>query len=168
MEFFEVVDKRQSIRRYAKKPVEQQKLESVLKAANRAPSAGNYQSYEIYLVQGEENRAKLAATTFDQGFIADATALLIFCANPSRCEYATAETCALEDATIACTFAMLAATAVGLCSCWIGAFDPNKVARVIKCPNGVVPISILTIAYPEESPERTTRRSITELVHVMG
>ncbi len=119
-------------------------------------------------IRSEEHRAKLATATFEQGFIANAAVLLVFGTNSSRCEYDAAETCALEDATIACTFAMLAAMALGLSSCWIGAFDPKKVAEVIHCPNGIVPISILTIAYPGESPERTTRRSIDDLVHVVG
>ncbi len=167
MDFFDVIEKRQSVRKYAAKPVEQHKLDVILAAANRAPSAGNFQSYEIYVIRSKEGRAKLAAATFDQGFIADAAVLLVFCTNPSRCEYDVAETCALEDATIACTFAMLAATALGLSSCWIGALDPRKVAQIVHCPNGVVPISILTIAYPRESPERTTRRSLNDLVHAV-
>jgi nitroreductase len=62
---------------------------------------------------------------------------------------------------------MLAATALGLSSCWIGAFDPKKVAEVIQCPRGVVPIPILTIAYADEEPECTTRRAISDLVHLV-
>ncbi len=167
MDFFDVVEKRQSIRTYAAKSVEQDKLDAILAASNRAPSAGNFQSYEVYVVRSEEGRSKLAATTFEQAFIEGAPISLVFCTNPTRCEYTPAETYALEDATIACTFAMLAATALGLSSCWIGAFEPKKVAEVIQCPRGVVPISILTIAYPGENPERTTRRAITDLVHLV-
>ncbi len=167
MEFFDVVESRQSIRKYSAKPVEQGKLDAILAAANRAPSAGNFQSYEIFVARSKEMRAKLAAATFEQGFIADAAVLLVFCANASRCEYDTAETCALEDATIACTFAMLAATTLGLSSCWIGALNPQRVAQAVRCPGGVVPISILTVAYADEKPERTTRRAVTDLVHVV-
>ncbi len=167
MDFFDVVKRRQSIRKYSVKPVEQHKLDAILEAANRAPSAGNFQSYEIYVVRSEQNRARLASATLEQGFIAGAAVSLVFCTNSSRCEYAASETCALEDATIACTFAMLAATALGLSSCWIGALDPKKVAQVVQCPSGVVPISILSVAYPDETPEPTTRRSIHDLVHLV-
>lgn len=167
MDFFDVVEKRQSIRKHAAKPVEQDKLDAILAASNRAPSAGNFQSYEVYVVRSEEGRSKLAAATFEQAFIEGAPVSLVFCTNPSRCEYTPVEIYALEDATIACTFAMLAATALGLSSCWIGAFDPKKVAEVIQCPRGVVPISILPIAYADENPERTTRRAISDLVHLV-
>ena len=167
MDFFDVVEKRQSVRKYAAKPVEQEKLDTILAATNRAPSDGNYQSYELYVIRGDEKRGELAAATFDQGFIAQAPVALVFCSNPSRCQYTPAEIYALEDATIACTFAMLAATALGLSSCWIGAFDPRSVARVIHCPPEVVPISILPIAYADETPELTTRRAMSDLVHVV-
>lgn len=109
----------------------------------------------------------MAAATLEQAFIEGAPVSLVFCTNPARCEYTPAEIYALEDAAIACTFAMLAATALGLSSCWIGAFDPKKVAEVIQCPRGVVPISILPIAYADENPERTTRRAIPDLAHVV-
>jgi len=165
MDFFEVVEKRQSVRKYAARAVEPGQLNRILEAANRAPSAGNFQSYEIYVVSGEERRKALAAATFEQDFVAQAPVLLVFCTNPARCEYATREVCALEDASIACTFAMMAATALGLSSCWVGAFRPDAVAGVLGCPAGIVPAAILTIAYPDEQPERTTRREIRDLVH---
>jgi FMN reductase [NAD(P)H] len=166
MDFFEVVEKRQSVRKYAAQPIEPEKLNAILQAANRAPSAGNFQSYEIYVVKGTAQQKALTAATFNQDFVAQAPLSLVFCMNPSRCQYSPPETFALEDTTIACTFAMLAATALGLSSCWIGAFDPRSVARVIECPAGVVPVAILPIAYPDEQPERTTRRELSDLVHL--
>ncbi len=167
MDFFEVVAKRQSVRKYSSKPVEQHKLDTILNATNRAPSAGNYQAYEVYLIRSEKGRAELAAASYEQDFIGQAPVCLVFCTHRSRCQYEPRETYALEDATIACTFAMLAATALGLSSCWIGAFDPKKVAKVIDCPNGIVPISVLPIAYPDEQPEPTPRRTLTEVVHAV-
>lgn len=164
MDFFEVVEKRQSVRRYAERVVESNKLNAILEAANRAPSAGNFQSYEIVVVRREDQRKALTAATFGQDFVAQAPVSLVFCMNSSRCEYTPPETYALEDATIACTFAMMAAMAVGLSSCWVGAFDSAKVSRVAGCKNGVVPIAILPIGYADEEPERTTRRTLGDLV----
>lgn len=165
MDFFEIIEKRQSVRKYSAQAVEPAKLNTILEAANRAPSAGNFQAYEIYVVSGEARVQALTAATYDQKFVAEAPVSLVFCTNAARCEYPGAETFALEDATIACTFAMLATTALGLSTCWIGAFRPDAVAQVIGCDKGIVPIAILPIAYPDETPERTTRRELSGLVH---
>jgi nitroreductase len=165
MNFFEVVEKRQSVRKYAARGVEAGQLRTILEAANHAPSAGNFQAYEIYVVTGEEQRQQLTAATFGQDFILQAPVSLVFCMNPSRCQYAPPETYALEDATIACTFAMLAASALGLSSCWVGAFTAEAVAGILHCPAGVVPIAILPIGYAGEEPERMPRRELDDLVH---
>jgi nitroreductase len=114
-----------------------------------------------------DRRQALAAATFGQDFVAQAPVSLVFCMHPARCEYQPAETYALEDASIACTYAMLAATAMGLSSCWVGAFTAEPVARVIGCPAGIVPMAILPIGYADEEPERTTRRELNEIVHVV-
>jgi nitroreductase len=165
MDFFETVEKRQSVRAFAAASVPEDKLQTILNAVNRAPSAGNYQSYEIYRVDGQDKREALARATYGQDFVAQAPVALVFCANPSRCSYEPPSLYALEDATIACAFATLAVTAVGLVSVWIGAFKPAAVLEVIGAPKGLVPVAILPIGYPNEVPERTTRRVLAELVH---
>src|SRR5579884_4146658 len=87
MEFFEVIQKRQSIRRWHDRPVERTKLNCILEAVNRAPSAGNFQSYEVYVVKSAEKRKALAAATWGQDFIAGAPVVLVFCSHPTRCDY---------------------------------------------------------------------------------
>ncbi len=165
MEFQEAVRARQSVRVYADRMVEEAKLTAILEAANRAPSAGNFQAYEIYVVRGQAKRQALMESTFDQKFVGQAPVSLVFCTHAGRCEYPSPETWALEDATIACTFAMLAATDLGLATCWVGAFSPDLATKVIGAPEGVTPMAILPIGYAGETPERTSRRALRELVH---
>ena len=165
MEFFDLIQKRQSIRKWHDRPVERTKLNCILEAINRAPSAGNFQSYEVYVVKSAEKRKAIAAATWDQNFISEAPVMLVFCSHPTRCDYPGAETYALEDATIACTFAMLAVTAVGLGSVWIGAFDPKAIAEVMKLPHDEIPIALLPIGHSAEVPDRTSRRGIEDFVH---
>jgi len=165
MEFREVVRARQSVRVYADRVVEEAKLMAILEAVNRAPSAGNFQAYEIYVVRREAKRQALMESTFDQKFVGQAPVSLVFCTHAGRCEYPNPETWALEDATIACTFATLAATDLGLATCWVGAFNPEAAAKVIGAPEGVMPMAILPIGYAGETPEWTSRRALRELVH---
>ncbi|MGE5569661.1 MAG: nitroreductase family protein [Rhodospirillales bacterium] len=169
MDFFDALQSRRSIRNFSDRPVEQDKVQAILEAANSAPSAGNLQAYEIYLVTRIEDRSKLARAALEQWFVAEAPIALVFCANPQRSaqRYGKRGTdlYAVQDATIACTSAMLAATALGLATVWVGAFDDDSVRRAIKAPSGVTPVAILPIGYAAESPEKTPRRPLTELVH---
>jgi len=169
MEFFEVVKRRHCIRAFASKPIEREKLEQILTAANAAPSAGDLQAYEIYLVNKAQLLAALARAAGNQDFLAVAPLSLVFCAHPARSASRYGERgtrlFALQDATIACAFAMLAATALGLGSVWVGAFDDDAVRRVIKAPEGLLPVAILPIGYAAEKPEITPRRPLDMLVH---
>jgi nitroreductase len=169
MDFFDVVKNRRSVRAYAGRPVEQEKLDSILQAAGQAPSAGNLQAFEVCLVRSKADLRAVAAAAFSQDFVAGASLALVFCAHPARAAHRYGERgrrlYSVQDATIACTYAMLAATAVGLATVWIGAFDDEKVMRALRLPAGLSPVAILPIGYSAESPAPTPRRSLAELVH---
>ena len=169
MEFFEVLKRRRSTRAYAAKPVEAEKLHKILAAANAAPSAGNLQAYEIYHVTDPQKKRALARAALEQDFVAAAPEVLVFCAHPARSapryRQRGVRLYALQDATIACTFAMLAATALGLATVWVGAFNDEAVSKVLGAPDSHVPVAILPIGYAAETPELTLRRPLEELVH---
>jgi len=169
MEFFDVVKERCSMRAYADKPVEAEKLQKILETVNAAPSAGNLQGYEVYLVTKMEHRAALVKAAWDQEFIAEAPIALVFCANPARSAVRYGgrgiHLYSVQDATIACTYAMLAATAIGLATVWVGAFDEEGVRRAINIPPDLIPVAILPIGYAGERPRLTPRRELSDLVH---
>jgi nitroreductase len=168
MEFFEAVKNRHSTRAYKKKEVEEEKLRKILEVANAAPSAGDLQGYEIVLVRDESRRAALAEAAYGQDFVAEAPVVLVFCANPvcSAQKYGTRGSTlyCIQDATIAASYAQLAATAQGLATCWVGAFDERKAASVIGVTD-VRPIIILPIGYTNEKHYITPRRKLDDLVH---
>ena len=136
MDFFELIKARRSVRIFTPAPVETDELNAILEAARIAPSAGNLQAYEIYLVQDEQQRQALVKAASGQEFISQAPVVLGFCANPGRAavKYGKRgeQLYAVQDATIACTFAMLAATALGLASVWVGAFKVQAVRLVLQ------------------------------------
>jgi nitroreductase len=164
MDFFDVIQKRQSVRKWQTRPVEKEKLNCILEAINRAPSAGNFQAYEVYVIEAAERRKQIADAAWDQAYMANAPLLLAFCSHPARCQYGP-EPYPMQDTSIACTFAMLAVTALDLGAVWIGAFDPKKIAAVMGVPGGQIPVAILAIGYPDEVPERTARRELSDVVH---
>lgn len=169
MDFFDLIQRRHSVRLFTSQPVDEQKLQAILEAANRAPSAGNLQAYEIYLVTDPARLRLLAGAALGQEFVSQAPVALVFCSNPARSvrkygQRGTALYC-LQDATIACTFAHLAAVALGLASVWVGAFDDDAVRTAINVGDNLLPVAILPIGYPGEQPKRTSRRSLSDLVH---
>ncbi len=171
MDYFDVIEIRKSMRAYAERPVNEEKLNAILKAANTAPSAGNLQSYEIYVVRDRTTLRALATAALGQLFMSAAPIALVFCAHPERAAPRYGERgrrlYAVQDATIACTYAMLAATALGLATVWIGAFSDEAVRREIKAPEGHIPIAILPIGYSAEDPAPTRRRKLENLVHTV-
>jgi nitroreductase len=140
MDIFDVFSERRSIRAFTDEPVTEDALKQIFEAVNRAPSAGNLQAFEIYQVTKVEHKQALMCASYDQEFLVQAPVVLVFCAAPSRSagRYSKrGETLyCLQDATIACTYAMLAATALGLGSVWVGAFDEDAVHQVIAAEPG--------------------------------
>jgi nitroreductase len=169
MDYFEIVNERHSIRAYENKLVEPEKLQQILRAVNRAPSAGNLQAYELYLTCDEKCKSALVAAAYHQEFVAQAPLVLVFCAHADRSAVRYKERgidlYCVQDATIACTFAMLAATALGLATVWVGAFDEDEVRQVIGAPSTHRPVAMLPIGYAAESPRLRRRRSLNDLVH---
>jgi len=169
MEFCEVIRNRHSIRTFTNQPVEEEKLQQILETANLAPSAGNLQAYEIYAVTNAKKRDGLACAALAQEYIAKAPVALVFCTHPERTEGKYTERgtrlYTVQDATIACTFAMLAATDLGLGSVWVGTFDEKVVRMIIGAPESQVPVVILAIGYPGEFPDQHPRRPLEQLAH---
>ena len=167
MNLFEAIEARQSIRAYQPKEIEPSQLEAVLQAAQRAPSAGNCEAYQIYLVRDPALKRALAEAALKQEFVAQAPVVLVFCTLPNRAaRYGKRgeQLYCLQDATIAAAYAQLAATALGLATCWVGAFSEESVVEALELPPSQRPVAILPVGYPAEQPARTPRRSLKEMV----
>lgn len=169
MSFFEAVNRRHSIRTFATQAVDRQSMDAIFDAARLAPSAGDLQSYAILRIEGADAKSALAVAAHGQDFIATAPVVLVVLADTARSarkygERGSGLFC-LQDATIAAAYVQLAAAALGLGSCWVGAFDEAAVARLLRAPPGLRPVAILPIGHAAESPARPPRRPLSELVH---
>lgn len=168
MDFFEVVEKRQSIRKYEDREVGRQDFRRILDAINAAPSAGDMQGYEVVIVSDLAAREQLAKAAYDQSSITEAPVSLVFCADHTRSasKYGKrgADLYSVQDATIAASYCQLAAAALGLATVWIGAFDTKLVSETIKAPDLVTPVAIIPIGYAAEQPDHTSRRDIFDLI----
>jgi nitroreductase len=167
MDYFEAVKTRHSIRAFQKKPVEEEKIRRIIEVINLAPSAGDLQAYEVIVVKDPMLKNKLAKAALDQTFVSEAPVCFVFVAYPERSskKYGRrgSELYCVQDATIATTYAMLAATVLGLSSTWIGAFDEEAAARAVGATGNKRPVAILPVGYAAESPEITSRRPVSDI-----
>lgn len=170
MDVFECIRRRRSIRAYQDRPVPEDALRRILEAINAAPSAGNLQAYQVFLVRDAAKRRALAQAS-GQEFVAQAPVVLVFCTDAARSAWRYGQRgerlYALQDATIACAYAQLAAVALGLGTVWVGAFRDEAVIQALSLPRGLHPIAILPIGYPAESPAPTPRRMLEDLVRAL-
>lgn len=167
MDFFDAVKKRYSVRSFKRKDVEKEKLNMIFAAANLAPSAGNLQAYEMVIVQGEETKGRISGIA-DQDFIAEAPVVLVIFANEKRSSVKygrRGEFYCLLDATIAASYIQLAATALGLGTCWVGAFDDDELRKILNAPAHLKPVAIIPLGYPNDEPEEKERRKISDIIH---
>lgn len=168
-DFFETVRHRHSVRKYhADLPIEPEKLHAILEMACAAPSAGDLQAYHIVVVSNEEERTALGKAANNQPFIREAPVSLVFCTDAARSEARFGERgktlYALQDTTIAASYAQLAAVAAGLASAWVGEFDEKEISRLLSLREGIKPVAILCIGYPAELPEDSPRRPLKDVV----
>ena len=169
MNFQDIIQNRHSIRAYTSQPVEPAELQQILEAINRAPSAGNLQAFEVYVVTEAKHREALVRASGGQEFLLQAPVVLIFCAHAARSverygKRGTSLYC-IQDATIACTFAMLAAADLGLSTVWVGAFVEEAVRQVAGIPEEHRPIAMLPIGHADGPPRIRPRRELGDVVH---
>jgi nitroreductase len=168
MEFFETVIKRRSVRAFKPDPVEEWKINRLLEVANLAPSAGDLQAYEIVVVKDRERKRRLSVAALGQDFIEEAPVVFVFLSNPKRSarRYGRrgTELYCIQDATIAAAYLQLAATALGLGSVWVGAFDDEEVSECVNAGE-LRPVAIVPVGYPAEEPPITPRRGVNSIAY---
>lgn len=166
MEFYDVIRRRLSVRAYKPDPVPEEVLRRILEAARLAPSAKNYQPWRFIVVTDEKIRQELVPACRGQSFIAQAPVVICACAIEEQAwkgmggYWSAAEV----DVTIALEHLILAATAEGLGTCWIGAFIEAEVKRVLQIPEGVKPVALTPLGYPAQEPKPRPRKALEEIV----
>ena len=150
-EFENLCNSRKSIRKFTDKSIEENKINKILDIINSAPSAGNLQAYEVIVVKSKDKITKLYEASLHQKFIAEAPVVLVFVAKAQESSKIYGERgeqlYCIQDATIACTYAMLACEALGLSSTWVGAFEEDKIKELINCREEEIPIALLPMGY---------------------
>ena len=167
-DLFRIFSTRRSTRKFDKTKVEDWKIDKILSAADVAPTAGNFQGFQVFLIKNKHTKEALVEAANKQPYV-NAPVVLVFCMEPSRVKLKfpphILEKFSLQDATIAASFSLLAASGVGLSTIWIGMFDEEKVKKILG--TDLRPSSILCIGYPDKKKPPKSRRKLKELIKVI-
>jgi len=152
MDFFEVINNRKSVRKYINKPVEKEKLERMLKAAQLAPSWRNGQCWKFVVVTNTEMKKQLIRCTsvFNQSWMGNEYAIIVACGNPEQSGFRNDQRYYLVDVAIAMEHLILAAAALGLGTCWIGGFEEEQVKQVLQIPEKFRVVAMTALGYPAD------------------
>ena len=148
---------RRSIRKYQAKEIPHDVLLQVLESARLAPSGANRQPFQLIVVTDAEKKKGLVPLCKNQHFVEEASVFVAGVDDPQQ-------KWSRVDLSIALDHLSLAALEHGLGTCWVGAFDAEKLASYLEVPKDKVITVCMSIGYPDESPEARTRKSMAEII----
>lgn len=164
MEYSELIEKRYSVRAYEPDLVEEDALQQVLEAARLAPTAANRQPFQIVVIRTAGRQAELERI-YPRDWFTRAPLILCACAVPSQGWVREDGTNYSEvDVAIVMDHMILAATDLGLGTCWIASFDVLAAREVLGLPEDVKPIAFTPLGHPVGRPNLKKRRPLTDLV----
>jgi nitroreductase len=147
---------RTSIRQYKDQPVEQEKIDILLKAAMAAPSAVNLQPWHFIVITDKQTIGLLSGQQ-----PTNAPLLIAVCGDTDKTTMPDGKMKLpdfwVEDVSAATENLLLAAHALGLGAVWTGVYPAMErvaeVANVLNCPKNIVPVAVVRVGYPDEAPE---------------
>ena len=174
MEFMDVIRTRKSTRSYIDKDVEEEKINQMFEAARLAPSWANKQCWNYVVVSDKEKIQKLAAGIINS-WMKNTAIVIVACADPKKSGSKNGMDYYLVDVAISMEHLVLAATNLGLGTCWIGGFDETKVKTILNIPEKIKVVAMTPIGYSSDEGIRNklarkviradTRKALEDMVH---
>ena len=164
MDFLELINNRYSVRAYQTTPVEEEKLARILEAARLAPTASNRQPFQVIVIHTQGKKEDLLSI-YPREWFADAPLVICVCWITSQAWTRKDNKQYLDvDVALVMDYIVLAATEVGLGTCYIASFDEENARQVLALPDEVQPILFTPLGYPNDTPKTRERKTLDELV----
>ena len=164
MNFSQLVKTRYSVRAYKPDPVGEDELRQVLEAARLAPTAANKQPFQLIVIhtQGREEELR---RIYNRDWFVEAPVVICVCGIPGGAwTREDNKNYAVVDVAIVMDHLILAATDLGLGTCWVGAFNEGATREVLGLPEEVEPIVFTPLGHPADQPKPKERKPLEELV----
>ncbi|WP_055668688.1 nitroreductase family protein [Desnuesiella massiliensis] len=159
MDTIETIYKRRSIRNYLDKPVEKDKIITLLKAATAAPTAANCQPWEFIVIDEGEKLSELKDKFIFARY--NVPVAIVVCGNMKLAFKGPGQEMWVQDCSAAIENILIASTSMGLGSVWIGVYpiesNIRPVKKILNIPEHVTPLGIVYVGYPAEEKEARTR-----------
>ena len=156
MKFIEVLEKRRSIRKYKNTPVSREKIIKILEAARIAPSAGHRQPWHFIVVENKNTIKKLAK----QEWAATAPVMIVGLADQEA-----SPSWYINDLGVAFEHIVLAATDLGLGTCWMGQSNREDLVKsLLDIPDNFKVVALTTLGVSDETPGPKERKSLDSIV----
>lgn len=156
MKVLNAIKERQSVRNFTGQDIQEEEMIKLLKAAREAPSAKNLQPWELIVVTENDLKEELVEIFHNQSFIMEAGALIIGITEDEKW--------ADIDLAIALDHLSLAAVELGLGTCWLGAYMPDKLSEKLKIPEEYDITICMAVGYPGITETSPVKKSVHELV----
>ncbi|MFH1972265.1 MAG: nitroreductase family protein [archaeon] len=163
MHFEDTIRGRRSIRRYKDKKVPLSLVGEILDLAKHAPSSGNLQNWKFVIVTDSEMRQQLAEAALEQYWMVEAPIYIVICNDYKTVKDHYAELgkmYSIQNCANVAYAIQLAAYDLGLGSCWVGAFDNEKVQQLLEIPDDIDPEIIITLGYSQDMKAEQIRDQI--------
>jgi len=157
MDTIQAINERRSVRKYRPEAIAAAHLRQILEAARLAPSAGNRQPCHFIVVRDQEQKLRLAEACGGQMWMADAACILVGVGLPE-----VSSKWYRVDVAIAMENLVLAARTLGYGTCWIGAFDPERVKAVCAIPAKAEVVACTPLGVPQAWPGARERKGWNE------
>lgn len=170
MDVYEAIARRRSIRAYTQEEIDKEKLERVLQAARLAPSGKNAQAWRFIVVDDAQLKERLVEAARGQTFLAESHRVIVICVDETLVyqKHGDYMTSFMADGSIAMDHLMLAATAEGLGTCWIGAFSEVDVKEILEIPHPYRVVGLTPLGYPAREGTDRGRKPLEEIVSYNG
>lgn len=160
MDAMQAIRERHSVRAFLDRPLSRDQLQALVNAGRLAPTARNEQPWEFIVITTREGRAEIAGLTDHGRFIGDAAACIAVVCRDTKYY--------LEDGCAAVENILIAATALGLASCWVAGDKKPYAPQVLAAlgvPAGHRLVALLALGYPERPPVAAARREVADVLH---
>ena len=162
----ELIETRRSIRSYKDQEIEEDKLNYVLQAFRKAPSAKNLQPWKLVVIKNKKILTDIAIACNNQTFMEEAPVIIAACAKEEEAYGSMGGYMSSYpiDIAIALEHLILAATEKGLGTCWIGAFKEQLVKDILGVPENVRVVALTPLGYPAREASIRGRKPLTEII----
>lgn len=179
MDIFDVIRTRRSIRRFLDKPVEEEKLQTILESVRMSPSWANFQCWRFLVVKDLVMREKISELSYVESYfsplgykanpakkgIGEAPVVIVACADPSQSGVIWDQHYYMTDLGIAAQTLMLSARALELGTVFVGVFDEAQLRSLLNIPSHIRVVGLFPIGYPrEEKKEGPQRKPLHEII----